>query len=135
MNITASKTFLFASGLIGAGIGAGLLLDPVAFEASAGIVLGQDPNLLSEVRAPGGALFGLGVMILLGAFLPRLAFTSALVSTVVFGSYGLARLLGVALDGAPGASLVAAMAVELLIAAFGLWVVRREAVASRSAVA
>lgn len=62
----AVKILLFISGIVALAIGVSLLFATVAFEASAGIELGQDINLLSELRAPGGALLVAGIIILLG---------------------------------------------------------------------
>jgi len=56
------RALLVTSGLIAATIGASILLAPAQFHASNGIELAADPNLLSEVRAPGGALLVLGVL-------------------------------------------------------------------------
>ena len=111
------KILLLAGGTIATGIGAALLLAPVWFQASAGITLGPDPNLLSEMRAQGAVLLGTGAIILAGAFVQSLAFTATLLATVFFLAYGLARTLGVVLDGLPGSSLVAATGIELVIGA------------------
>jgi hypothetical protein len=51
------KGLVVIAGMIGVTIGGALLFNPVAFEASAGISLEENINMLSEVRAPGGALF------------------------------------------------------------------------------
>ncbi len=121
------SAFLFLSGSLGAAIGAALLLIPVSFEASAGVNLAVDPSLLSEVRAPGGALLALGGLTLAGAFVPRLAPTSLLVATLVYLSYGASRALGFVLDGRPSASIVAAMVAEIAVGVLGLWLLRRTA--------
>ncbi len=110
-------TLLGLSGLVLLAIGGSVLLAPHGFYASNGIVLGADPSQLSEVRAPAGLLLLAGVMGLLGAFRRRLRRPALAITAAVYGSYGLSRLLGVALDGLPGEGLVMAMALELAIGA------------------
>lgn len=112
---TISKTVLIVSGLLGAGIGLAILLAPVAFHGTSGIRLGDDVSLLNEIRASGGALFAGGVLILIGAFFAGLAFTSLVVASVLYLSYGLSRILSIAVDGVPDAILVQATVLEILI--------------------
>lgn len=111
----AARITLFVAGLVALYVGAGLLFVPVAFEASAGIVLGSDPDLLSEVRAPGGVVLLAGAFMWLGAFRVRytsLAITSA---SALYLAFGLSRFVGFALDGAPGSALVAITSLELIL--------------------
>lgn len=107
------QVLLVVSGLTAAVIGGALLLDPVGFEASAGVALRRDASLLSEIRAPGGALLASGVLVLVGAFVRRLTFAASLVATVLLLSYGLSRALSIVIDGMPADPLVAAMIFEL----------------------
>lgn len=109
------KALLVVSGLTGIIIGSGLLFAPVSFEASAGIDLGTNINLLSEVRAPGGALLVAGVLILLGAFITKLAYTSILLSCLFYLSYGFSRVFSMIVDGVPNESLVTATLVEIVV--------------------
>jgi hypothetical protein len=51
-----TSIFLTVSGLLLLAIGSTILFVPHAFYASDGIVLGNNPSLLSEIRAPGGLL-------------------------------------------------------------------------------
>jgi hypothetical protein len=109
------KGLLVVAGLIGITIGGALLFDPVAFEASAGISLKEDINMLSEVRAPGGALLAGGILILLGAFISKLTYTSVLLASLFYLSYGFSRILGMIVDGVPTTSLVMATVIEIII--------------------
>ncbi|GAA3075765.1 DUF4345 domain-containing protein [Streptosporangium carneum] len=109
------RSILFVSGLVVIGIGAATLFAPVAFHEVNGIRLGDDVGLLSETRAAGGALLASGVLIALGAFVSRLAFTAAVVGTLLYLSYGLSRVLSIAVDGVPGSGLVLAAVVETVI--------------------
>lgn len=115
------KILLVISGITAIGIGAALLFAPVAFEASAGIELGEDINLLSELRAPGGTLLVAGVIILLGAFISTLTFLSTVLSSLFYLSYGISRIYGILVDGVPSESLVIATLAELVIGALSLF--------------
>ncbi|NVJ20820.1 DUF4345 domain-containing protein [Myxococcus sp. AM011] len=112
-----TKTVLLVAGVIGSLIGAPLLFIPKVFHGWSGIDLGGQVSLLSEVRAPGGALLACGLVIMAGAVWTRLTFTSLVVSTTLYLSYGVSRILSLALDGEPAPELVAAMVAELVIGA------------------
>ena len=114
-NSKALKTILISSGLVAAGIGASILFSPAAFYATYDIVLGNDVNLLNEIRAPGAALLAIGILIMSGAFVEKLTFTSIVVSTLVYLSYGLSRVMSIAIDGMPVEGLVQAAALEIII--------------------
>lgn len=109
------RVLLLVAGAIGIAVGGALLFVPVAFEASAGIMVGDDPSLLSELRAPGGALLASGVLVGMGAFVRTLTFTSMLLSAMLYLGYGVARLVSLAVDGRPATSLLMAMLLELVI--------------------
>lgn len=117
--------FLLIAGLLLLVIGSTILLAPHAFHAGNGIVLGNDPNLLSEIRAPGGLLVGSAVLILIGGFRHDLRSLAVMLTVLVYGSFGLARLIGLALDGMPAAGIVAATVIELVVAAIGVMMLRR----------
>lgn len=125
MNNRFTFTFLFLSGLLLLGIGGAILLVPHGFHASNGIHLGEDPSLLSEIRAPGGLLAASAALILIGAFRRQLRPLAMVLTVLVYGSFGLSRLLGLALDGIPSSGLVGSTAIELIVAAIGLLILRR----------
>jgi hypothetical protein len=114
------KALLIVAGLSGIVVGGALLFQPIAFQASAGIRLQKDVNILSEVRAPGGALLAGGVVILAGAFLPALTYTSVLFSALFFLSYGVSRILSMIVDGLPTTSLIMATIAEVIIGAVSI---------------
>lgn len=117
------KISLFISGLTAVGIGAAILTVPIAFHSTNGIALGDDTSLLSEIRAPGGALLTMGLFMLAGLIRARLVSFSLGIGAAIFLSYGLSRCLAIALDGWPDSGLVVATAFELLLGAlcvFGL---------------
>ncbi len=107
------KALLFVTGLIGIGIGGAILVVPADFHATSGIVVGSNENLLSEMRAAGGALLACALIVLAGAFFSRLTFTALLLSTVLFLSYGASRLVSMVIDGLPSSNLMAVTVFEL----------------------
>ena len=129
------RALLLFSGLTAITIGASILFAPTQFHASYGITLGTDANLLSEVRAPGGALLVLGAMMLAGVFVKSFTFASTSIATAVYLSYGFARLFSIALDGLPGPGLLAATAIELLVGGLGALALVRCAGANRETLA
>ena len=114
-NSKVLKVILFISGLIAIGVGATILIMPVTFYASSGINLNGDISLLNEVRASGGALLACGLLIMLGAFITKLTFTSIVLSTLLYLSYGISRMMSMAIDGMPVDSLIQAVILELVI--------------------
>ena len=127
MKRRSTNLFLFVSGLMLLAIGLALLLIPNAFHASYGITHANDPNLLSEIRAPGGMLAASAVLILLGVFFDRLRSLAVVLTILVYGSFGVARLVGMAIDGMPASGIVSATILELAIAAIGFFIYRRRA--------
>lgn len=117
------KIVLFIAGLIIAGIGGAELFTPIGFHAASGIALGDDINLMNEIRAPGGALLASGLLVIAGAFFAALTFTSTIVATMLYLSYGFSRLYSMAIDGLPDVTLLQATGLEIaigLICAFAL---------------
>lgn len=96
-NSKVLKTILIISGLIATGIGGTILFTPATFFATNGIELDGNISLLSEIRAPGGALLASGILIMSGAFVAKLTFTSTLISTMIYLCYGISRILSMAL--------------------------------------
>jgi hypothetical protein len=113
------KVILAVSGVLAMGFGLTILSVPAWLHALNGVELGANASLLSEIRAPGGALLACGLLIAAGAFSARLTLTSILVSTVVYSAYGLSRIVSLAVDGRPAAPLLQAMIAELVIGGIG----------------
>jgi hypothetical protein len=109
------KIVLLIAGVIGMGIGGAQLFMPVAFEASAGISLGENISLLSEIRAAGGALLVAGIIMLSGVFNSRLSPISIMLSSLFYLTYGLSRMLSMMMDGIPSESLIIAAITEIVI--------------------
>lgn len=115
---------LLISGPLAIGIGALLLAAPQILHASHGVILGSDPNLLSEIRAPGAALMGTGGLMLLGLWRPEHRAPALLLGATVYGAYGLARLISGLVDGVPETGLIAAAGIEAAVASLCLVALR-----------
>lgn len=117
---------LGAAGAVAAGVGLAILADPVAFYAGYGVTIGDDANLLSELRAPGANLAALGALIAAGAVWRRWAPAAAILGAAVFLAFAAGRGLSMALDGMPSDALLAAALIELVIGALCLLVLAQE---------
>ncbi len=119
------KAILLLSGVVPVVVGGAILFAPTAFFAASGIVLSESSSLLSEIRAPGGALVTSGLLVMSGAFVPRLTFTSTVISTVMYLSYAASRILSMVVDGMPTGTLVNATILELVLGLVGLFALTR----------
>jgi len=116
------KVILFISGLLLMIIGSAILFAPVVFSARNGIELGGNISLLNDTRAAGASLLASGFVILLGAFIQKLAYTSVLVAIIAFLSYAIGRIFSIAIDGTPTEGLIKATVVELIIGLLNVFV-------------
>ncbi|MBX2796441.1 MAG: DUF4345 domain-containing protein [Myxococcales bacterium] len=113
---TVHRATLVLSGLLAFVIGAAVLFAPVTFHASMnGLAVGGDVDQLSEIRAPGAALFVFGGLIAAGGVHAAWRHVATVSAAILFTSYGLGRVVGIAVDGLPSAGLVSAGVVELLV--------------------
>ncbi len=119
------KSTLFVSGLTAFGIGGMITLAPHAFYASYGISIGDDPNLLSELRAPGAGLLAMGLLMLLGIWRSALSQIAVAATLVVFLAFPMGRLISLAIDGAPSFGIFGALILEVAIAALCIFTFRR----------
>lgn len=124
------KIALGLSGLAACAIGGSILFVPQAFYAGYGITLGDDIDLLSELRAPGAGLAGFGLLMLLGIRRQAILPVAVMVALTVFIAFPAGRLVGLAVDGMPSGSVIAALSAELGIAALCLAAFRRRLVES-----
>ena len=111
---------LLLSGALLMLIGGFALFFPDAFFGTNGIVLPNDPSLRSEMRAPTGLLLMAGVIIGASAFRRSMTILGLGLTALVYGTYGLSRLVSFGLDGAPVDGLVSAMLIELVLGALAL---------------
>ena len=121
------KIALGIAGFTSLSIGAFILAAPHSFYASYGIVLGQDPSLLSELRAPGAGLAAFGGVILAGIVRPEMRQASVVAALTVFLAFPAGRMIGLAIDGVPSSGILGALALEVAIAALCIFAFRRAA--------
>ena len=97
------------------------LVDPNGFLTFSGLELSDDAGVLSEMRGAGGIIMVSGFVVSLGVFLNVWSRTSVVLAAMVFLSLGLGRLMGIALDGSPGAGVIQGMAIELVFGVLALY--------------
>lgn len=117
MNGLIARTILAGSGAVLAFIGGNLMFAPNSFVQKSGISVGQDPSLMSELTAPSGLLIIAGAFMIRSAMKQHFARPALLLGAVMYGSYGIGRLVSMALHGVPSEPLVAAAIIELTAAA------------------
>lgn len=110
-----TRGLLLASGIIAAGIAAAILFVPNAFYGAYEIDIGSNVSLTNELKAPAGALLLAGLAMLAGVFKSDFAIPSLVAATAVYLSYGLSRVLSMAIDGVPHSGLVSAAVLEVVI--------------------
>lgn len=119
------RAILLGLGLVLLLFGGWRVIDIVGFFAFSGIELGHDVSMLNETRAAGGMVMGSALVVISGAFFPRMAFTSTVLSVVVFLSFGFARLYGIAVDGFPSTNILQGLFTELAMGAIGVFALYR----------
>ena len=121
------KVTLGVSGVTSLVIGASILAVPHAFYASYGITLGPDPDLLSELRAPGAGLAAFGAVMLAGIVRQTLVPAATIAAFTVFLAFPLGRAVSLVLDGMASPAILAALVFELAVAALCLFAFRTRA--------
>ena len=122
LNSYLTKGLLLTSGLLAAGIATTILFAPDAFYAGYGIDTGSDVSLANEMKAPAGMLLIAGLLMLAGVVRKGFTVASLATASLIYLSYGLSRLLSMAIDGIPHSGLVSAAMLEITIGAICLLV-------------
>jgi hypothetical protein len=120
MNTVTCKLVLLLSGLVACVIAAMILFAPEVFYAANGVEIAGNIDLANELKAPAGALFVAGLLMIAGVFRRQLTVVALVTATVVYLSYGLSRLLSIGIDGMPSNALVGAAVFEVLLGAICL---------------
>lgn len=128
------KIVLAVTGITGVGFGAMLTFAPAALHATYGISHAPDPSLMSELRAPGAVLLTMSAFILAGLLRPALAGMSLAIGAGVFISWGVARLLSIAMDGLPANGLIISGLAELVLGGTCFAVLRQRAKAGAATI-
>lgn len=120
-----TRAVLAGSGAILGIIGVSIMFAPKIFLATSEVIVEQDPGLMSEITAPTGLLVMTGLLMMLGAVNARFANSGLIFGALVYGSYGLSRVISMGLHGTPSDTLVVVTGFELAVAALlGLLVSR-----------
>ena len=114
------KAFLIFSGLLLTFIGGATLFMPVAIKASSGVDLAGNVSVLNDIRASAALILGLAILIISGAFVRKITYTSSLISFLVFLSLGIGRILSILSDGMPVDPIVKATGLEMVLGVLGL---------------
>ena len=122
--------FLISAGLIGLYVGGSLLFFPAQLQADNGIIL-SNASYFSEARAPGAAIFSATILSLISLFRVHWRRTALIIMALFFLSYGLGRLLSLALDGMPSQGLFYAMIGELIMGVFAIIMLVKMKVANK----
>ncbi|MFS2317855.1 DUF4345 family protein [Maricaulis sp. D1M11] len=109
------KVILGLGGVTALVIGAAITLFPAEFYASYGITLDAEPNLMSELRAPGANLAALGGLMLGGVARARWFAAARMIALTVFFAFAAGRLVSWVLDGMPDSNVLIALGIELAI--------------------
>ena len=124
---TGARLALAISGVLLLAIGTAIFVGPLAYQADMGVTLPNDPTLLSDLRAMGGGLVGFGLLLVAGAKWRALGSAAAVGGAILYLSYGIARLISMAVDGLPADTLVVSAGIELLVGGVLALVIYREA--------
>lgn len=106
--ITGLSLILLTFGII-------ITFDPHTLYAGNQVSLSHDPNILSEIRAPGGLILLSGLFLGLSLILPRLRTLALTTASLLYFGYGMGRVVSIILDGPPSALLLSAMAAEFIL--------------------
>lgn len=122
------KAMLIISGLLLIFIGGSYLFTPIEFYSSANQTdISGQVNLLSEIRASGGGLLLGGILVMIGAFKSKMAYTSTVISIMIWMGYGVARIFSMSADGMPNEGLITATIFELIIGVVGIIALKKYA--------
>lgn len=115
MAIVYQRAITGFAGVIALSIGVAIAFFPITFYASYGISIDTDPNVLSELRAPGTNLAVLGVIMIAGAFKTNWFNIARVLVISVFLAFAAGRLVSWGIDGIPNASILSALVIEAVI--------------------
>ena len=115
-----TKALLILNGVVAGVIGGLVTFSPEQLFALTGITLGTNPNMLSEIRAPGGVLLLAAAFVTAAAFVRPWRRSALAVSAFLYLGYAFGRMVSVAVDGVPADDLLWALAIELVLGALSV---------------
>ena len=116
-NPYTTRLVLLLSGIVAVAIAGTILTAPDVFYAGYGIQVGGNATLANELKAPAAALLVAGLLMFAGVFRSRFVVASLVTATLVYLSYGLGRVVSIAIDGLPHSGMVGAAGIEIVIGA------------------
>jgi len=123
----ATRIFLGLTALLWIPYGLYCFFQPGALADAAGVAF-TSPTGATDLRATyGGLTAALGTLALLGALRSDWARHALVTLGTACAGFGVARLLGTALDGGVGAYTIQALLLEFVTLACVLWLLRRPA--------
>jgi hypothetical protein len=126
----ATRIFLGLSALLWLPYGIYCFFQPGSLAGAAGVAF-TTPTGATELRATyGGLTVAIGGIALLGALRSDWARYALVTLGTACAGFGVARLLGAALDGGVGAYTTQALLLEFVTLALALWLLRRPAAAA-----
>jgi len=111
-----SIVVLSLSGLLLFFVGAMRLTNPIkTYAKNSGIALENDVNLLNEVRGTSALMLIGGAIVISGAVVPTMTFSSHVVATLLLLGFAVGRTLSMRLDGKPNKLLIQGLLFELVL--------------------
>ncbi|MFK7842820.1 MAG: DUF4345 domain-containing protein [Sphingorhabdus sp.] len=112
-----TRTVLAGSGAALTVIGGFIMFMPKIFLATSEVIVEHDAGLMSEVTAPSGLLIITGLFMMLSAVRLQSANMGLICGAVVYGSYGISRLISMDFHGIPSDTLIVVTYFEIAVAA------------------
>ena len=131
-NSIIHKAILLFLGLFLVIFGGWRITDPIGFYALSGLTLEADASLLNEARGAGGIIAASGFVVISGAIFSAMAFTSSVISVLVFWSFAAARVFGIAVDGLPNGMILQGLFFEMLFGFVGAFTLLRYRIVAKS---
>lgn len=126
--LKGTKALLVVNGVVAGIIGGLVTFAPGQLFALSGITLDTDPNMMSEVRAPGGVLLGAAIFIAAAAFVRHWQAPALALSALLYLGYAFGRVVAVSTNGLPGTDLLWALGIEVALGTVSLMVLASQRV-------
>lgn len=106
---------LILSGAMLIVVGTSIIVSPADFYASNNIDIGENVNLLNELKAAAGLLLAAGLFMIIATIVRSKSDIALSLAALIYLSYAVSRVVSMAFDGVPASGLVLATAFEAII--------------------